>query len=384
MVDFKKLRESKKKPKPIHPREIFNSLPKPPGINDLYASQAEVLDDWFGRRTDLDVVIKLHTGGGKTLVALLMAQSVMNELGEPVIYLAPTNQLVDQVIAKSQEYGIPTVRYVRGQTLANEFFDGEAVLVGAYETLFNGRSKFGVRNSGQGVVKAGTIILDVAHVARSSVRVAFSLTIEAAKHPEVYADLAGRFRTAFREIGRSGSFADITGGKDYGVIEVPSWAWQQKLSEIESYLAPRVDAIDPYVWPFLRDNLSVCHCLFTGRSVTITPIFPRRHASDVRGLPTQDLHVGDDSRRQRDRARIRCLAGCGWQVDYLGLACGRRRTDDPHPRAHEAWWRADPTDGQEHRGPFGEPWSRGRDPDAVVRPPRSGQTQQLMRTARPR
>ena len=37
MVDFKKLRESKSKPKPIHPREIFNSLPKPPGINDLYA-----------------------------------------------------------------------------------------------------------------------------------------------------------------------------------------------------------------------------------------------------------------------------------------------------------------------------------------------------------
>jgi replicative superfamily II helicase len=233
-----------------------------------------VLDDWFGRRTDLDVVIKLHTGGGKTLVALLMAQSVMNELGEPVIYLAPTNQLVDQVIAKSQEYGIPTVRYVRGQTLANEFFDGEAVLVGAYETPFNGRSKFGVRNSGQGVVKAGTIILDDAHVALSSVRDAFSLTIEAAKHPEVYADLAGRFRTALREIGRSGSFADITGGKDYGIIEAPSWAWQQKLSEIESYLASRVDAIDPYVWPFLRDNLSVCHCLFSRRSVTITPIFP--------------------------------------------------------------------------------------------------------------
>ena len=108
MVDFKRLREGKSKPKPTHPREIFNSLPKPLGINDLYASQAEVLDGWFGRRTDRDVVVKLHTGGGKTLVALLMAQSVMNELGEPVIYLSPNNQLVDQVIAKSQEYGIPS------------------------------------------------------------------------------------------------------------------------------------------------------------------------------------------------------------------------------------------------------------------------------------
>jgi replicative superfamily II helicase len=116
--------------------------------------------------------------------------------------------------------------------------------------------------------------LDDAHVALSSVRAAFSLTIEAEKHPEVYADMAGRFRTAFREIGRSGSFADITSGKDYGVIETPVWAWQQKLPEIERYLASQVDAIDPYVWPFLRDNLAVCHGLFSRRSVTITPIFP--------------------------------------------------------------------------------------------------------------
>jgi hypothetical protein len=42
-----------------------------------------------------------------------MAKSVMNELGEPVIYLAPTNQRVDQVIAMSEAYGIRTVRYVR-------------------------------------------------------------------------------------------------------------------------------------------------------------------------------------------------------------------------------------------------------------------------------
>ena len=274
MVDFKKLAASKSKPKPINPREIFNSLPKPPGINDLYASQAEVLDAWFPRRTDRDVVVKLHTGGGKTLVALLMAQSVMNELGEPVIYLAPTNQLVDQVIAKSKEYGIATVRYVSGQPFAGEFHDGKAVMVGAYETLFNGRSRFGLRNSGQDIVKAGAIILDDAHVALSSVRKQFSLTIDAKEHADIYSDLAGRFRPAFADAGRPGSFADVTNGKDYGVMEVPSWAWQKKLPEVTPYLAGKVDEIDKYVWPFLRDNLAFCHCLFSRRSVTITPVFP--------------------------------------------------------------------------------------------------------------
>ena len=274
MVDFKKLRESKGKPRPVNPRDIFNALPKPPGINDLYASQAEVLDAWFVRRTDKDIVVKLHTGGGKTLVALLMAQSVMNELSEPVIYLAPTNQLVGQVLAKSKEYGIAALPYVRKQPLPNEFLDGKSVLVGSYETLFNGRSKFGVRASGQAPVKAGAIILDDAHVALSSVRDAFSLTITLRDHHDVYSELTGRFRTAFADVSRSGVYRDVTNGKDQGILEVPSWAWHRKLAEIQDYLSQVADDINPFVWPFLRDNLAVCHCLISRKSVTITPIFP--------------------------------------------------------------------------------------------------------------
>jgi len=274
MVDFKKLRESKAKPKPTNPRDIFNGLPKPPGINDLYASQAEVLDAWYARRTDKDVVVKLHTGGGKTLVALLMAQSVMNETGEPVLYLAPTNQLVEQVIAKSKEYGIAAVPYIKGQPLSAEFQDGKSVLVGAYETLFNGRSKFGVRGSGQEVIKVGAIVLDDAHVALSSVREAFTLNISVKDHKDVCTELADRFRPAFKDVGRGGSFGDIISGKEFGVIEVPSWAWHRKLDEIQQYLSGEVDDIDPFVWPFLRDNLGVCHCLFSKSAVSITPIFP--------------------------------------------------------------------------------------------------------------
>ncbi|MCA3644375.1 MAG: DEAD/DEAH box helicase, partial [Methylobacterium sp.] len=229
---------------------------------------------WFARRTETDVVVKLHTGGGKTMVALLMAQSVMNETGEPVLYLAPTNQLVSQVIAKSLEYGITAKRYTKGQPLPSEFHDGKSVLVGSYETLFTGRSKFGVRGDGRQSVSVGAIILDDAHVALSSVREAFTLTISANAHHEVYTDLAGRFRAALRDVGRGGSFADITTGKDYGVIEVPSWAWNRKLVELQEYLSQQVDVIDPFVWPFLRDNLAYCHCLFSRSAVAITPIFP--------------------------------------------------------------------------------------------------------------
>lgn len=288
MVDFKKLREAKAKPKPKNPREIFNALPKPPGINDLYASQAEVLDAWYPRRKEKDIVVKLHTGGGKTLVALLMAQSVMNEIGEPVLYLAPTNQLVDQVLAKSKEYGIAALPYIKGQPLPAEFHDGKAVLVGSYETLFNGRSKFGVRGSGQEVVSVGAIILDDAHVALSSVREAFTLNISANKHKAVYTELADRFRPAFKEISRSGYFSDTINGKEFGVIEVPSWAWNRKLDEVQQYLSGQVDDIDAFIWPFLRDNLGVCHCLFSKSGISITPLFP----------PVDLLPTFDDAKRR--------------------------------------------------------------------------------------
>ncbi len=274
MVDFQKLRAAKSKPKPTNPREIFNSLPKPVGINDLYVSQAEVLDDWYARRNDRDVVVKLHTGGGKTLVALLMAQSIMNETELPVLYLAPTNQLVEQVLAKSREYGIAAMPYVRKQPFPTEFEEGKAVLVGAYETLFSGRSRFGVRGSSSRPVKVGAIILDDAHVALSNVRRSFTLTIEASKHKAVYQEIVGRFRPSFRDVARVGSFDDVTSGRDFGIVEVPSWGWQAKLHEMQDYLAAIVDDVDEFVWPLLRDNLGVCHCLISRKAVTITSLFP--------------------------------------------------------------------------------------------------------------
>jgi superfamily II DNA or RNA helicase len=77
------------------------------------------LDIWFGgQRNDKDVVTKLHTGCGKTLVALLMAQSVMNEHAEPVLYLAPTNQLAGQALAMSREYGIPALPWAGGPEIS--------------------------------------------------------------------------------------------------------------------------------------------------------------------------------------------------------------------------------------------------------------------------
>jgi replicative superfamily II helicase len=273
MVDFKKLRASKSQPEITEPTEIFRRLPKPPGINDLYTSQAQVLEEWSRRRSERDLVIKLHTGGGKTLVGLLIAQSVLNETHEPVVYLSPTVQLVQQTLEKAHEYSIPAVSYEKNANLPNDFLSGRSALVCTYQALFNGRSKFGVRGGGKPVTTAAAIVLDDAHVAFSAMRDAFTLRVEKDKAASDYDHLTNTFRNDFRELGRLGTFDDIVNGQDNAVLEVPYWSWKAKSPQVREYLRERAESY-AFEWPFLRDAFDYCHCLISRGAFVITPIFP--------------------------------------------------------------------------------------------------------------
>ncbi|MNQ22862.1 DEAD/DEAH box helicase [compost metagenome] len=273
MVDFGKLRTQTKKAPPVEPGEIFRRLPKPEGFNDIYTSQEQVLESWFERRNESDVVVKLHTGGGKTLVGLLIAQSTLNETKEPVLYLAPTRQLVKQTLEKAKAHGIAAVPYQTGNPLADDFVNGKAIMVATYKALFNGRSKFGVRGGAKSPVKVGAVILDDAHVAFSVVRESFTLEVKADGDAERYEALTSLFRRAFRDIDRLGTFDDTVEGSNGGVIEVPYWAWHEQLDAVREQL--RTDAEKhAFVWPLLRDNLHLCHALISRNSFTITPVLP--------------------------------------------------------------------------------------------------------------
>jgi replicative superfamily II helicase len=272
-VDFDKLRQKKQKPPTIDPIEIFRRLPKGEGINDLYTSQSEVLQSWFQRRQSADTVVKLHTGGGKTLVALLMGQSTLNELGEPVLYLVPTRQLVTQVLEQAAQYGISAVPYERGAPLNEQFTNGKATMVGTYNALFNGRSRFGVRGGGP-PQQVGGIILDDAHAAFSVVREAFTLEVPAGDCPEQYGALADLFRPAFRQIDRAGTFEEVVGGGDQAVLEVPYWAWNQSIAAVRQIISGDSNNRYSLTWPLLRDNLHLCHVLISRTRVTITPVLP--------------------------------------------------------------------------------------------------------------
>lgn len=271
MVDFGKLRAKSNSEKSVDPIDIFRHLPKPTGIADLYSSQAEVLSSWFSSRNNKDVVIKLHTGGGKTLVGLLIALSSQNETKEPALYLAPTIQLVNQTIEKAKALSINAVPYVARERLNDQFINGKAILVATYKALFNGKSKFGLRGSGV-PQKVSCIILDDAHTAFSVVRDSFTLSFEKEKDVEGYKSLCSLFRQSFKEMDKIGTFDDVVSGGDYSILEVPYWSWVDKIDAV-SEIIRRSSGFD-LVWPLLRDKLKYCHVLISKKSFTITPIHP--------------------------------------------------------------------------------------------------------------
>jgi replicative superfamily II helicase len=254
LADFSKLNFARTQATPTDPLRIFQRLPKPPHINDLWESQSEALKLWTQRRDENDLVIKLNTGGGKTLVGLLIGQALLHELRQPVLYLCPNNQLVRQAATKATEVRLPILTYESGPgNLPSAFFNAEAILVATYNALFHGRSKFGILRGGMEPVKVGGIICDDAHVAFSTVRDAYSISATRTDYRDLYTDLTTRFRGDFDEIGRLGSFDDIIERQTPEVLEVPYPAWASKADVVRQLLARDYSDAFRYQLPLLRD-----------------------------------------------------------------------------------------------------------------------------------
>jgi len=275
MVDLKKVRRRGDKPAPTDPRRIFDRLPKPEGVNDLWESQGEVLRTWHERREQRDVVIKLNTGGGKTLVGFLVAQSLMNEHRIGALYLCANTQLVDQTLAKAREFQLPAVEYETGsRPLPVDFSNGEAILVATYRALFHGYSKFGIR--GQAVpVRTSVIVCDDSHTAFADIRNAFSVVVSKKRHSDLYLDITARFRDAAEAVNRLGTYDRRVGGQDLGVFEVPYWAWKEQAAGVRELLERHVRGSEyEYQLPLLLDAFHAAHVLIRSTEVAITPILP--------------------------------------------------------------------------------------------------------------
>lgn len=217
-IDFDKLVGGDSMDVLIEPRKIFATLPsKAPKYSYLRDVQSEVLDAWFTRRDESDLVLKMNTGAGKTVVGLLILQSCLNEQKGPVVYVAPDHFLCEQVCFEAGQLGIPVVN----KYSALEFKRGEAILVIPVHTLINGISAFGVGHEGV-KIRIGSLLIDDAHACLATAEGQFTLRIPSGH--AAYTKLLDLFAHDLGGQSQSG-LLDLQQHDHRRLMLVPFWAW---------------------------------------------------------------------------------------------------------------------------------------------------------------
>lgn len=269
----------------IDPRQIYTTL-EGRRWDRLRPEQAEVLDCWFSNRDKRDLVIVQNTGAGKTLTGLLIALSSLKEGKGPAVFLVPHTYLVDQVLEEAKSARIP----VTEQLDDVNFRASKSILVATFQKLFNGKSVFGVRNSKPSKVELGTIVVDDAHAAVSTVQSQFSVQIP--QSSPLYRDVLCLFESELKDQNQK-TYEEIRSGDSSGVVAVPFSAVvgkvDQLMSTVQNYAKDSENCRDLFFgWDLVAEMLKYCSVTVTSQSVEIRPPCP-----DVRIL------LGFDNAKRR-------------------------------------------------------------------------------------
>lgn len=272
-MDFSQLKRPTRNQKPVDPISIFERRPSLPNTpNDLWRGQTEALRKWHEKRSESDVLVSLNTGAGKTMVGLLIAQSLVNEGVENVTYLCGTNDLVYQTKREADKFK-GTIEYsMRTKSdFSNSLFErGKGFCITNYSSLFNGLSVLS-RN-----YFPGAIIFDDAHVAERIIRDSFTLKIRKEKHENLFNSLVALFRPHFKEIGKGGSFNDAVEKPSYPSIMASPSAVLERGERLYSLLEDSGTGDDnllKYAFNHLKNNLINCAIVFAYSTVEISPPF---------------------------------------------------------------------------------------------------------------
>ena len=288
-MDFSQLGSSKKKSSPSEPIKLFESLPSLENTpNDLWRGQAEALTDWHAERDERDILVSLNTGAGKTIVGLLIAQSLVNEGIENVIYVCSTIDLVNQTAVEAERIGIPHTTRVRRE-FSNDLFETEkSFCITTYHALFNGHSR--LRRD----FFPGAVVFDDAHVAESILRDAFTIRISSDSHSELFDEIAKLFESHFKELNIASRFKDSLSFERYSTAFAAPRGVQQRAAQLlqlfEKYELGK-DRNLTYAFEHLKDHIETCAVVFTCGIFEIAPPFLPSLALDIFERPIRRVYL---------------------------------------------------------------------------------------------
>lgn len=173
MFDFGSLAKNSSAEVPATLSELFKQLDRKTTHTSLRPAQLAALAALDDQLTQRDVIMKLSTGSGKTVLGLVYAEMMRRKYkGDPVVYLCPTTQLVEQVVASGQAIGVSVATFPRSG-LPFGALSGDAVLACTYDKLFTANSVFESRS-----IRPSTIIMDDVHAGADRVRKYFTVPVQ--------------------------------------------------------------------------------------------------------------------------------------------------------------------------------------------------------------
>jgi replicative superfamily II helicase len=267
MVDFSKKLTAKSLELKVNPSEIYDTLDRASDKGPLRPAQLEILDKWYKEYKDeKDVIIKLHTGQGKTLVGLLILQSKLNQGKGPAIYLCSNIYLVKQTCEQARQFGIKYCEIDRNRQIPLEFHESKAILITHVQKLFTGHSTFGLHNES---LPIDSIILDDSHACIETIQDAFTIKIN--QDQKGYKEIFELFENDLEEQGAA-KLEEIKKHEYSALLPVPYWAWKDKYKEVVSVLVKYKDENHiTFSWDLIKDSIKDCHCIISGNSIEILP-----------------------------------------------------------------------------------------------------------------
>ena len=268
-IDFNKLTQNTTKTI-TDPTKIFDVLPDK---NEKYAGylrdvQSEVLKKWdLEGREAHDVVIKMNTGSGKTVVGLLILQSYLNEKKGPCVYVVPDNYLLDQVKQEADDLRIKCTTDINDIN----FLKGNSILIINMHKLFNGRSGFGVREK---KIPINCIVMDDAHSCIDIATEQSTLSISS-DQPE-YKKIFNLLKDSIKEQSEA-TYIEIESGSPTAYQAIPFWAWDRCFSEILPIIHAMINQSGTpsekeiyFKWPLVKDYLHVADSFISSKEISIT------------------------------------------------------------------------------------------------------------------
>ncbi|WMX58963.1 DEAD/DEAH box helicase family protein [Peribacillus sp. R9-11] len=218
-----------------------------------------------------DIAFELPTGSGKTLIGLLIGEYRRRKNKEKVVYICPTNQLVNQVVEKANSvygfkvHGFTGSRAEYDQKAVSSYTRAEGIAITNYSSLFNTNSFFN---------DADVIIFDDAHSSENYIASNWSLKISFFESRELFLSLAEVLKDTL-ETTQYNRLVNENSSEANWYDKLPNLKMAEKIEELMPLIESHVKGTKlKHPWNNIKNHLHACNMFFSNTEILIRPYIP--------------------------------------------------------------------------------------------------------------